>query len=784
MRFAGYTPGVMPHRRIAWSARIEFGLSVLFLGALVLAAALIYRSSRQELEAKRTAVAEELGYSLELTNHGLEFLLNADVIPALIRSRDRGRAENVFRKFIAQGAELSAVVLTRDLTPFAAIPPEGAAKAERVLREFSGIPGEGAGFLFLPAAAGAHGSLVIRHLIVESGRVDGVLFAEADLDRILRRIAAAHSYTLPVGLTGLSVDGTHPRPILDAPIRFGDVFLNVARHRLGVGLLILFAAAVLYALCSLLVRKMVFPFELLVAKLDAAIKGDRAAIDVHEYPVWFRPFIGNINRLIVSVVEAQERERRAMAAQALQETAAQVAHDIRSPLAALEVAAGDVSQLPEDKRLLIRGAVGRIRDIANSLLEKNGATAAEKNEEASHQLLSSLIDSLATEKRLQFRSRSRIEIEAWLDASSYGIFAKVQPVEFKRVMSNLIDNAVEAFGLGAGTVRLRLSARDGRALVSVQDDGNGIAPEVLAKLGRRGETHGKAGGSGLGLHHARASAESWGGSLGIASEAGKGTTMTVDLPQARQPDWFVSELALIPSRAILVLDDDESIHHVWQARLDASRAREHDVEIVHVFTPGEIRNWVKDNAAKAREALYLLDYELFAHRETGLSLAEELGIGERSVLVTSHYEESGILEGCRKLKMRMIPKGLAGLVPIRIDDPAPAADSARTLWDAVLIDDDPLARMTWKMAAERAGKKMRAFATAADFLKESDAIDRGTPVYVDAELGNGVKGDAESLRIHELGFGEIFLATGHEPGRFAALPHLRGVRGKNPPWEV
>ncbi|MFI5347916.1 MAG: sensor histidine kinase [Elusimicrobiota bacterium] len=770
-------------RGITLSARIEFGLSVLFLVALVLATAMIYQSSRQELEAKRAAVAKELGYSLELTNQGLEFLLNPDIIPALIRSRDRGRAEKVFRKFIAQGAELSAVVVTRDLTPFAAIPPESAVTAERVLREFAGTRGEGAGFLFLPAAAGGHGSLVIRHLIVDSGRVDGILFAEADMDHILRRIAATHFYPLPVGLAGLSVEGTHPRPVLDAPIRFGDVFSNFARYRLGAGLLILFTAAVLYALCRLMVRKMVFPFELLVAKLDAAIKGDRAAIDVREYPVWFRPFIGNINRLIVSVVEAQERERRAMATQALQETASQVAHDIRSPLAALEVAAGDVSQLPEDKRLLIRGAVGRIRDIANSLLDKNRAVVLEKNEAASHQLLSSLVDSLATEKRLQFRSRSRVEIEAWLDASSYGIFAKVQPVEFKRLLSNLIDNSVEAIGLGPGTVRLRLSVRDGRALASVQDDGQGIAPEVLAKLGRRGETYGKAGGSGLGLHHARASAASWGGRLAVASEVGKGTTMTVDLPQAEQPDWFVSELALMPGRAVLILDDDESIHHVWQGRLDALRARESGVEIVHVYAPGEIRAWVKGNPGKAREARYLLDYELFGYRETGLSLAEELGIGKRSVLVTSHYEESEVLEGCRKLKARMIPKGLAGLVPIRIEYPAPAGDSARRLWDAVLIDDDPLARMTWKLAAERAGRKFRTFSTTADFLEESDAIDRRTPVYLDAELGNGVKGDAESLRIHELGFGEIFLATGYEPGRFAGLAHLRGVVGKDPPWK-
>ncbi len=468
------------------------------------------------------------------------------------------------------------------------------------------------------------------------------------------------------------------------------------------------------------------------------------------------------------------------------EIAQQVAHDIRSPLAALEVAAGDVSHLPEDKRILIRGAVGRIRDIANSLLDRNRPSGAEvfssAQEPAAAQLLSSLIESLVTEKRLQFRSRSRIEIEVWLDGASYGIFAKVQPVIFKRVLSNLVNNAVEAFGDGPGAVRVNMSASGGRALVSVQDNGKGIPSEVLSKLGQRGETHDKAGGSGLGLYHARISAESWGGALELSSSMGTGTTATLALPLAPAPEWFVSELVLPPSRPVVILDDDASIHQVWQGRLDALKVREHAVEIVHVSTPAEIRSWIEVNGVKSREALYLLDYELLGYADTGLSLAAEMAIGERTVLVTSRYEEPAILESCRTLKTRMIPKGLAGLVPIRIEQVSPATCPAGERWDAVLIDDDALARATWKIAASRFGKRFRAFSTAAEFMRESSGMDLATPVYIDADLGDGVKGDVESLKIHALGFGEIYLATGHEASKFSGLAHLRGVTGKEPPW--
>ena len=482
---------------------------------------------------------------------------------------------------------------------------------------------------------------------------------------------------------------------------------------------------------------------------------------------------------------------------AIEQIAAQVAHDIRSPLAALEIVSGAIAQLPEDKRILIRAAVGRIRDIANNLLDRRRARVAGAGspsaasvapEAASPRLLSSLIDPVVSEKRLQFRSHSRVDIEPRLDASSYGLFAAVQPVEFKRLLSNLVNNAVEAFGEGAGAVSVSLSAREGRALVSVQDNGKGIPPEVLAKLGRRGETHGKVGGSGLGLYHARSSAESWGGSLELSSEVGKGTTAILALPLAPAPGWFVPELLLAPGKAVVILDDDESIHQVWQGRLDALRAGAQGVPVVHVSTPDEIRDWVKNEAAAAREALYLFDYELLGHRETGLALAEELGLGERVVLVTSRYEESEVLEGCRRLRARMIPKGLAGFVPIRVQaakaPPAAAPDEKGARLDAVLIDDDALVRMNWSMAAKREGKSFKTYADAASFLAELDAgaISTDTPVYIDSNLADGVKGEVVALEINRRGFKRIRLATGHDPSAFAPMPHILEVIGKEPPW--
>ncbi len=478
-------------------------------------------------------------------------------------------------------------------------------------------------------------------------------------------------------------------------------------------------------------------------------------------------------RSLASQVEQLVRryeEKKASAATG--ELAAQVAHDIRSPLAALDSIVSDISHLPEEKRLLVRSAVGRIRDIANDLMRLRRASADAAGEPPSARMLFSLVDSLLTEKRLQFRARLGIKIEGRFE-SAYGLFAEVQSIDFKRALSNLVDNSVEALG-DKGNVTISMASREGQALITVRDDGKGIPPEVLSRLGERGVTHDKPGGSGLGLYHARTSVESWRGRLEIDSAPGQGTTVSIYLPKVPPPDWFVSKLILPSAGAVVILDDDTSIHQVWQGRLTAA-AKDRGLEIVDVSTPQELRGWVAENSTKAARALYLLDYELVGYQETGLSLAAELAIARRTVLVTSRYDDPGILAECRRLEARMIPKSLAGLVPIE-------APSGKTRWDAVLIDDDPLAQATWRMTASKLGKSFRAFSTAAEFLAAVEEIDRGTPVYVDAELAGGVKGSLESRRIRDKGFAEVYLATGHDPAAFADLEYLSGVVGKEPPW--
>jgi signal transduction histidine kinase len=522
--------------------------------------------------------------------------------------------------------------------------------------------------------------------------------------------------------------------------------------------------------------------EALLGKMEDMSKGNYSRIE--------RPdlsgdkYINYANQLIDRILSYEEANRKQTQLSALGKLASQVAHDIRSPLVALDAALKDTAELPEKKRIIVRHAVNRIRDIANNLLEKNrlqaGTAAAVTTAPGGHvageppavYLLSSLIDPVITEKRLSFESKPGINIDFKLTRESYGLFAGIAPVEFRRMLSNLVNNAVEALG-EKGSVDVHLAHEDKTIVLTVSDNGKGIPPEILAKLGRRGETHGKAGGSGLGLFHARTTAESWGGSLALASTPGQGTTVTIKLPRAAAPAGFVPALELPPCRPVVVLDDDTTIHQVWQGRFDSARIKEHDIEIFHFSEPDKLRAWVKANPVKAQSAACLFDYELLGFKETGLSLAEDLGLCGKTILVTSRCEEPRIIEECARLNIRMIPKGLADFVPITIGAPVPSL--------AVLIDDDAMVHMNWEDAAERAGVELKAFRTPAEFLAALETFSKTTPIYIDSALGGDVKGEELAADLRQKGFTDLCLATGYPPERFAHLPWLK-VIGKESPW--
>jgi hypothetical protein len=439
----------------------------------------------------------------------------------------------------------------------------------------------------------------------------------------------------------------------------------------------------------------------------------------------------------------------------------------------------DAATLPESERILVRGAVSRITDIANNLITQyslapnSDQMAGQGEPETATHLIPSMAQSVVSEKRMQFRSRLGVEICATADAQSYGLFAKVDASEFKRLLSNLINNSVEAIS-ETGRVDVAVKGLNGSLELSVTDSGRGIPAEILPQLMRKGASFGKTGGTGLGLFHAKESVEAWDGEIDISSKEGEGTSVIVTLPKAAPPPWFVSEVAVSPGETIAILDDDPSIHHIWQRRFDEVKGANKPLpRIVHFSTVEEFKTWVA--MQQSRRSLCLMDFELIGQKENGLDVIEELGISGRSILVTSRYEEPSVLQRCRALGIRIIPKPMAPVVPIAV------VPTQTQRVDCVLIDDDAQVHLMWEIAAKKRAKRLLTFVSVETFFGAARDLSADA-IYIDSDLGEGVRGETIAKSIRALGFSKVYLATGYGRESFADLPWLSGVVGKQPPW--
>jgi signal transduction histidine kinase len=104
------------------------------------------------------------------------------------------------------------------------------------------------------------------------------------------------------------------------------------------------------------------------------------------------------------------------------------------------------------------------------------------------------------------------------------------------VATNLLSNAVQ-FNKEKGEIRVETSLRDGFAILTVADTGQGIAaedlPHIFERFFRADKSRSRSSGhSGLGLAICKAIVDAHGGSIEVSSQLTVGTTLTVRLPLA------------------------------------------------------------------------------------------------------------------------------------------------------------------------------------------------------------------------------------------------------------
>ncbi len=209
----------------------------------------------------------------------------------------------------------------------------------------------------------------------------------------------------------------------------------------------------------------------------------------------------------------------------LETLGAQVAHEIKNPLAAVrglvELLLESATESRQRRRLEVAaGEVSRIERIVHDYLSfarpLSALDRAPMDLGATVSAVARALDAYASRKGVS------------LSAQGPALPATADARRVKDCVLNLCLNAIEATPSG-GSVALSWAREGDLAVVVVRDSGPGLDSDALAKLGTPFYTT-REGGTGLGVHLARQGAEQHGGSLTFTSARGEGTVATLRIP--------------------------------------------------------------------------------------------------------------------------------------------------------------------------------------------------------------------------------------------------------------
>lgn len=216
-------------------------------------------------------------------------------------------------------------------------------------------------------------------------------------------------------------------------------------------------------------------------------------------------------------------------------------HDLRAPLTSVTLNVSIVTESlaehisPEAKRELerVQTSAQRLSSLVNELLELDKLEAGKLGLELGRVGVS---DACEAAKALLFGLARQSKVT--LAGPSGDAVVRAEEKRLVQIITNLLSNAIK-FSPEGGVVSLSVDVEDGQAEIRIRDEGPGIAPSECALIFEKfSQARSAAGaaqkGTGLGLAVVKALVDSHGGTVGVDSMLGNGSTFWVRLPVAEE----------------------------------------------------------------------------------------------------------------------------------------------------------------------------------------------------------------------------------------------------------
>ncbi len=438
--------------------------------------------------------------------------------------------------------------------------------------------------------------------------------------------------------------------------------------------------------------------------------------------VYFEGFVEDITEQKRGEKVARQREAAAATSQAQSQFMANISHEIRTPLngviGMLELLRGTELSLQQQRYVRVAGvSADSLLSLLNDVLDfseiEAGRLEFDRSDYNLHQLLEDIADMFI----------ARVEAKG-LDLALHVQAAVPQMVcgdadRLRQVLINLIGNAVKFTEHGSVLVRVDVideTVDSANVRFSISDTGIGIPRDRMDRLFKSfsqvdASATRKHGGLGLGLSVSKHLVERLGGTIGVESELGVGSTFDFTVPLEKRPQ--IRDIRRPPASAaelrILAVDDNATNLEILQAHLTnwnyAFAMAKSGAEALAIL----------ERAAAEGQPFDMVILDMQMPGMDGLELAHQIkrraALKDTVLLMLTSTGESMSRE-------RMIARGLSGYLtkPVR----------QSRLFDAIVVaaSGRPLTRGAAPTSAAKRGPATPTFSNARILLAEDNEINQ------------------------------------------------------------
>ena len=239
----------------------------------------------------------------------------------------------------------------------------------------------------------------------------------------------------------------------------------------------------------------------------------------------------------------------------------QISHDLLSPLVSLKYFEKSCEEVSSENMNILRTAIDSIDGILKAMLDHyRNDNFSESGTMKQNILVSPAISEIVTQKQAEYSHKHFVQgedkhgnfavITYTPSPDCYDLCIECDLYSFKRMLSNLINNAVESVDNKIAEVNIKLYKENKQVRIDVCDNGRGIPPVIAGQIMQKEKDASvttKIGGYGLGISQIQNTVEQYNGRININSQAQSGAEpvgipFTVNFPKGdnkgtKDTDW-------------------------------------------------------------------------------------------------------------------------------------------------------------------------------------------------------------------------------------------------------